>query len=225
MHNNYEDMKILYTKNHCRVENMTENERKEFESYNIPEELMKKWKQEWVDSFYKEVMDFIYSKPDVKYLDSRLSNRMHIYVDRTIQNEASYRKIVDMFKKLHELNILVPEIRAVNRPRVFLKRQLLCDKDKLLPHEFRNIHYHSNHRFCGLIERVYSEGYIDLFNDMMEMMCDCIKESGIFFQYFIVYLMDYMVYIGNEYYLNKIKECVDINKKSGISHFEHKWEI
>ena len=225
MHNNYEDMKILYTKNHCRVENMTENERKEFESYNVPEELMKKWKQDYVDSFYNEVMNFIDSKPDVKYLDSRLSNRMHIYVDRTIQNEDSYRKIVGMFKRLHELNWFVYEVAETERPGVFLKDQLLCDKDKLLPHEFRNIHYHSNHRFCGLIERVYSEGYIDLFNDMMEMMCDCIKLKGLFFQYFIVYLMDYMVYIGNEYYLNKIKECVDINKKSGISHFEHKWEI
>jgi len=225
MHNNYEDMKILYTKNHCRVENMTENERKEFESYNVPEELMKKWKQDYVDSFYNEVMNFIDSKPDVKYLDSRLSNKMHIYVDRTIQNEDSYRKIVGMFKRLHELNWFVYEVSETERPGVFLKDQLLCDKDKLLPHEFRNIHYHSNHRFCGLIERVYSEGYIDLFNDMMEMMCDCIKLKGLFFQYFIVYLMDYMVYIGNDYYLNKIKECVDINKKSGLSHFEHKWEI
>jgi len=60
---------------------------------------------------------------------------------------------------------------------------------------------------------------------MMEMMCDCIKESGIFFQYFIVYLMDYMVYIGNEYYLNKIKECVEINKEKGLSYYGYKWEI
>ena len=225
MHNNYEKAKKIYYKYVCDTSIMPDTEKKEFESFNVPKELLMDWEQEYYDSIYKEVMNFIDLKPDVKYLDSRLSNDMHIYVDCVIQNEDSYRKIVGMFKRLHELNWFVYEVSETERPGVFLKRQLLCDKDKLLPHEFRNIHYHSNHRFCGLIERVYSEGYIDLFNDMMEMMCDCIKLKGLFFQYFIVYLMDYMVYIGNEYYLNKIKECVDINKKSGISHFEHKWEI
>jgi len=223
MHNNYDKAKKLFYENLRDLNYMTEKQREEFDSYNVPEELIKKWKQDYADSLYKDIMDYIDSKPNDKYF--KLSCKMRIYIYDTIQSEDSYRKIVGIFKKLHELNWFVYEVSETERPGVFLKDQLLCDKDKLLPHEFRNIHYHSNHRFCGLIERVYSEGYIDLFNDMMEMMCDCIKLKGLFFQYFIVYLMDYMVYIGNDYYLNKIKECVDINKKSGLSHFEHKWEI
>ena len=59
----------------------------------------------------------------------------------------------------------------------------------------------------------------------MDMLCDCIKHDGILFQYFIQSLLDYMEYINNTYYFNKIKECIEENKKKNMTLYDCTWNM
>ena len=49
MHNNYDKAKKLFDENLRDLNYMTEKQREEFDSYNVPEELIKKWKQDYAD--------------------------------------------------------------------------------------------------------------------------------------------------------------------------------
>lgn len=75
-----------------------------------------------------------------------------------------------------------------------------------------------DNRFCGFVEKLHSENYIQLYNKMMDILYDLVKEEGVFFQYFVNDLLGYLKFIKDEYYYNKIISCIDYNKNKYYSH-------
>ncbi|MCI5583813.1 MAG: hypothetical protein MR357_08865 [Anaeroplasma sp.] len=91
-------------------------------------------------------------------------------------------------------------------------------------YDLKQLYYHSDNRVCGFVEKLYSENHMQLYIKLMDILCDSVKDEGEFFQYFVTDLLEYLKYIKDEYYYNKLLSCIDSNKSKNHSS-EVNWKL
>ena len=228
---NYTRAKEIYMKYPYEIVR-PDNLQKEFDSYNVPQEIITKWHNEYLEDMYYELLDHLNDKTRINEYDSSYyTNDLKLILRYFPRNEKNFIRIVEAIEKLHEVGFFVREMEINDlKYDYFFKFIFLCDKRMRGKDTLRELFFHSEHNYCGFLEMLYSQGYIDLYNRLMIVFIESIKEGGVFFQFFIKDLLGYLEFINDEYHLNEVKQAINMNKEKGMTavlpgYGEYTWEM
>lgn len=208
---NLEKAKKLYEKWYHSIEMMPDSVKKEFNSYKIPDEIVKKWHIEYINELYISLLNYLNKNPKPEEFDTRYSARMKIILTNFSKNKNNYYKIIEIFEKLHELNLFVIEMKKNDsKYDSFFKLCIICDKEKISKDTIEELPFFSKHRYCGFLETLHREGYQDLFDRLINILCDSIREAGIYFHDFTNDLINYLTYINDQQHITDIEKAINL---------------
>ena len=232
MNNNLYKAKKLYEYWYHSINMMPDDIKKEFYSYDVPNEIIESWNKEFVEKTYSELESYLDSKPNVNEYDDRYFAKVNIILKYFDKDKKNLERIISILDKFHKNNFLVIELKKNSLKYDYLfKCSIICDKNKLSKENLEEICFFSGDKYCGLLELLYRNKYIDLYNKLISILCDAIKEAGIYFQLLIKDIIGYLEFINDEDNLNSIKKSILFNKskymkvKSDYSPDVYIWEI
>lgn len=82
------------------------SKKEEFDKYNVPSGFLEQWEQEYISQLYNDFNDYIENTPNIEHLDEMNSMKLLIFFKQsTHQNYENYCKAINLFVKMHELDL------------------------------------------------------------------------------------------------------------------------
>jgi len=208
---NLEKAKKLYDKWYHSIKMMPDYVKKEFDSYEIPDQIVKRWHFDYINELYISLLNYLNKNPKIEEFDTRYSARMKIILTNFSKSKNNYHKIIEILEKFHELNLFVLEMKKNDSQYdSFFKLCIICDKEKLFKDTIDELPFISEHKYCGFLEILHRDGYQDLFDRLISILCDSIREAGIYFQDFTKDLINYLTYINDQQHITDVEKAINL---------------
>lgn len=210
--NCYDNAKKIYKQWYHSVKMMPENVKEEFNAFNVPDRIIKKWRNEYVEGLYSETLSYLCSNSSIDDYDNRYFAKLQIIFKEFPKDKINCYRLIELFEKFHEKGFFSLEMKKNDVKYDYLfKYNIICNKDVLSQDIINELYLCSKNKYCGFLEFLFRNNYIDLYNRLMSIIYDSIKEVGDYFQYFIVDLLGYLNFINDENKIKEISKIIDIN--------------
>ena len=224
----YELAKELLKDRYYNFDFFDDLQKKQWESYNVPKELVKEWVKEYLNKLEKEVYDLLLLEEEELYKNNneKLVNLLidfSIIMYKTFDFEINYYKqIISLLKKIDAKITLGKALLVINPwDRLMLSIDLfLSDKEKekyYLELISKYYYYDTDEKYFGLLPYLYKKKEYQLFNELFELLYKYLEEykelkqwkwfdvSSVFIEYAKYVNMDYEKYLNREsLVLNKV---------------------
>ena len=87
----------------------------------------------------------------------------------------------------------------------FLKHSIICNKERMSNDIRRQLVFESEYKFCGFLDFLVSNSYQTLYEEMMGILVDIVKSANSSLNYFIKELEEYLMFINDEKWINRLK--------------------
>ncbi len=214
MNKNYNKAKEIYERWYHSIDMMPYDVKQEFFSYNIPSDIISSWHNEYIKELYSELMCFFNSNPNFSNYNSKYFSIFKILLHDLSKDENNYEQLVVILENFYKYDFLSYEMKKHDtKSDYFFKLCLLCNKDNLSQELLNEIYFKADCKYCGFIDTLLVNNYIHLYNRLMFIICKCIEKEGIFFQFFIKDLLDYLKFKEDFYHLKEVEKSININKE------------
>ena len=182
----YELAKELLKDRYYNFDFFDDLQKKQWESYNVPKELVKEWVKEYLNKLEKEVYDLLLLEEEELYKNNneKLVNlliKFSIIIYKTFVFEMNYYKqIISLLKKINE-KIPFGKLISVTDSRDILAYEtelFLTDKEKDKTYSFfhKRYYYDTGEKFFGLLPYLYKKKEYQLFNELFDILYNHLEE-------------------------------------------------
>lgn len=203
MHDKYYQAKKLYKKWYHSIDMMPEDVRKEFDSHGVPQSVIDEWELEYLEELYDEIVDYLNVSNEY---NSKIFTNFKIIFHKSDKSLEYSKRMVDLFKKFHQKGMLLVEMNKNDLMYdYFLKHSIICNKERMSNDIRRQLVFESEYKFCGFLDFLISNSYLTLYDEMMVIIVDIVKSANSSLNYFIKELEEYLMFINDEKWINRLK--------------------
>ena len=206
----YCQAKKIYKKWYHSIDMMPEDVRKEFDSHGVPQSVIDEWELEYLEELYDEIVDYLNVSNEYNckiFLDYKIIFR------ESDKNLEYSKRMVDLFKKFHQKGMLLVEMNKNDvQYDYFFKHCIICNKERMSSDIRRQLVFESEYKFCGFLDFLVSNSYLTLYEEMMDILVDIVKSANPSLNYFIKELEEYLMFINDEKWINRLKESLNASK-------------
>lgn len=238
MEDNFVKAKNLFVKRYYSLKYLNEDEKKEWESYNVPKEIIINWAKERVDSLFNDIEEQITLNNNRSYEERQKHNewicnhfRIALHEIDEFKIDSYLEDIVSLYEKLNydEYILFSNDYQDPFWDRkVYLINYIIRDKEskdyfKQYDECFNAFSYYyyfdGDDRFIGILPKLIHNK--ELYNRMINICLDIIEniiDSYCVKHYFIKDLYNYSRYIQDNTLLTKIRDSVIISKNKFLTY-------
>ncbi len=218
----------IYSKNHFTLNILSDDLLKEFNEYEIEQSQIDLWNDEYCNNLLDEIYPYLdnidkngIKKGDILHQPIGILSRFSFKHDNS-------KKILLLFEKMKSCNVWLSMFDPYERPSAYFKALLF--EDTVMVDSFRRLgkhHYNTGQRFNGFLPYLFYNNEIELYNELFELMCEVIREKGIYFQSFIKSLLCFTEEYNDMENHQKVISSLEYSKKHCTirDDFFKEWEI
>ncbi len=218
----------IYSKNLFDLELLSDDLLKEFNDFHIEQSQLDLWGDEYCNNLLDELYSYLNNIDKNNVGKGKILHRPIQILSHFSKKHDNFEKIILVFSKMKSCNAWLPMFDPYERPSAYFKALLF--EDIVMVDSFRRLskhYYNTGERFNGFLPYLFYNNEIELYNDLFELMCEVIREKGIYFQSFIKSLLCFTEEYNDMENHQKVISSLEYSKKHCTirDDFFKEWEI